>query len=68
MIVVLIFLLVHFVINIDAGGGYRPGDGYGYGYDDRVSNIPKLTSCLSVTRDLIEQGPRRRRGAPSTPV
>ena len=26
-----------FVINLDAGGGYRPGDGYGYGYDDRVS-------------------------------
>ena len=30
---------------------------------------PKLTSCLSVIRDLIEQGPRRRRrGAPPTPV
>ena len=57
-----------FVINIDAGGGYRPGDGYGYGYGDRVSDMTKLISCFSVTRDLIEQGPRRRRGAPSTPV
>ena len=74
LIHVLIFLsdtFIHglsFVINIDAGGGYRPGDGYGYGYDDRVSGT-KLISCLSVIRDLIEQGPRRRRrGAPPAPV
>ena len=43
LIHVLIFLsdtFIHglsFVINIEAGGGYRTGDGYGYGYDDRVS-------------------------------
>ena len=43
LILVLIFLsnpFIHgfsFVINIDAGGGYRPGEDYGYGYDDRVS-------------------------------
>ena len=43
LILVLIFLsnpFIHgfsFVINIDVGGGYRPGEDYGYGYDDRVS-------------------------------
>ena len=75
LIHVLIFLsdtFIHglsFVINIEAGGGYRNGDGYDYRYEDRVSDLPKLTSCLSVTRGSIEQGPRRRRrGAPPTPV
>ena len=43
------------MINSDAGGGgFRPGDGYDYGYDDdRVSCISRLTKSLSVTRDSI---------------
>lgn len=40
------------MINLDVGGGYRPGDGYDhdYGYGDRVSSA-YLETNLKLVRN-----------------